>query len=112
VGDAKRIPRNKPKIAAAFGMAAECMGFRFFITDAGSNPETGPIPLEMVSAVKSAITIPYVAAGGIKTAEQARAVIKAGADIIQVGTAFEKESSVAKIKDMVKAVREGAKSRS
>lgn len=111
VGDAKRIPRNKPKIAAAFAMAAEYMGFRFFITDAGSNPETGPIPLEMVSAVRSAITIPYIAAGGIKTPEQAKAVIKAGADIIQVGTAFETESSITKIKEMVKAVREGAKSR-
>lgn len=111
VGDAKRIPRNKPKIAAAFGMAAECMGFRFFITDAGSNPELGHIPLEMVRAVKSCITIPYIAAGGIRTPDEARAVIKAGADIIQVGTAFEREGSVQKIKDMVKAVREGAKSR-
>ncbi|MFN7991753.1 MAG: geranylgeranylglyceryl/heptaprenylglyceryl phosphate synthase [Candidatus Micrarchaeia archaeon] len=111
VGDAKRIPRNKPKIAAAFAMAAECMGFRFFITDAGSNPEEGHIPLEMVRAVKSSIHIPYIAAGGIRTSDQAKAVIKAGADIIQVGTAFEKENSVSKIKDMVKAVREGARSR-
>lgn len=111
VGDAKRIPRNKPKIAAAFAMAAEYMGFRFFITDAGSNPEDGHIPLDMVSAVKSCITIPYIAAGGIRTAEQAKSVIKAGADIVQVGTAFEKENSVAKIKEMVKAVREGARGR-
>jgi len=111
VGDAKRIPRSKPKIAAAFAMAAEYMGFRFFITDAGSNPAEGHVPLEMVSAVRSAITIPYIAAGGIRTPEQAKNVIKAGADIIQVGTAFEKEGSVARIKEMVKAVREGAKGR-
>ena len=111
VGDAKKIPRNKPKIAAAFGMAAECMGFRFFITDAGSNPENGHIPLDMVKAVRSSISIPYIAAGGIRTPGQAKDVIKAGADIIQVGTAFEKENSVSKIKDMVKAVREGAKAR-
>jgi phosphoglycerol geranylgeranyltransferase len=111
VGDAKRIPRNKPKIAAAFAMAAECMGFRFFITDAGSNPEDGHIPLEMVRAVKSSITIPYIAAGGIRSPEEAKAVVEAGADIIQVGTAFEKENSVQKIKDMVKAVRDGARSR-
>lgn len=108
VGDAKRIPRDKPKIAAAFGMAAECMGFRFFITDAGSNPKEGHIPLEMVKAVKSCISIPYIAAGGIRTPDEARAVMKAGADIIQVGTAFEKEGSTEKIKAMVKAVREGA----
>jgi phosphoglycerol geranylgeranyltransferase len=111
VGDAKRIPRDKPKIAAAFGMAAEYMGFRFFITDAGSNPAEGHIPLEMVKAVKSSITIPYIAAGGIRTPDEAKAVIRAGADIIQVGTAFEKDGSAEKIKAMVKAVREGAKSR-
>ncbi len=111
VGDAKRIPRNKPKIAAAFGLAAQYMGFRFFITDAGSNPAEGHIPLEMVSAVRSAITIPYIAAGGIRTPDEAKSVIKAGADIIQVGTAFERGGSVEKIRDMVKAVREGAKSR-
>jgi phosphoglycerol geranylgeranyltransferase len=111
VGDAKRIPRNKPKIAAAFGMAAECMGFRFFITDAGSNPAEGHIPIEMVKAVKSSITIPYIVAGGVKTPDEARAVMKAGADIIQVGTTFEREGSTEKIRAMVKAVREGAKSR-
>ncbi len=111
VGDAKRLPRSKPKIAAAFAMAAEYMGFRFFVTDAGSNPAEGHVPLEMISAVRSVTTIPYIVAGGIKTPDQARAVIKAGADIIQVGTAFEREGSVSKIKDMVKAVREGAKAR-
>jgi len=111
VGDAKRIPRDKPKLAAAFGMAAEYMGFRFFITDAGSNPKEGHVPLEMVKAVKSSITIPYIVAGGIRTAEEARNVIRSGADIIQVGTAFEKDGSADKIKAMVKAVREGARSR-
>lgn len=111
VGDAKHIPRSKPKLAAAYAMAAEYMGFRFVITDAGSNPETGHIPLDMVKAVGSVTTVPYVVAGGIKTPAEAKSVMKAGADIIQVGTAFEKESSVSKIKDMVKAVREGAKSR-
>ncbi len=111
VGDAKRIPRDKPKLAAAFGMAAEYMGFRFYITDAGSNPKEGHIPLEMVRAVKSSISIPYVVAGGIRTPDEAKSVIKAGADIIQVGTAFERDGSAEKIKAMVKAVREGAKSR-
>lgn len=111
VGDAKEIPRTRPQIAAAFAMAAQYMGFRFFITDAGSNPETGHVPLEMIKAVSSVTTIPYVAAGGIRTPEQAKSVIKAGADIIQVGTAFEEKGSVDRIKEMVKAVREGAKSR-
>ena len=111
VGDANKIPRDKPMLAAALAMGAEYMGFRMIITDAGSNPKDGHIPLEMVAAVSKFISVPYVVAGGIKTPEQARNVIAAGADAIQVGTAFEKGSSVDKIKQMVNAVREGAKGR-
>ncbi len=111
VGDAKHIPRNRPKLASAFAMAAEYMGFRFLLTDAGSNPENGHIPLEMVKAVSSVIDIPYIVGGGVRTPEEAKAVIKAGADIIQVGTAFEKGGSVERIKGMVEAVREGGESR-
>lgn len=109
VGDAKKIPRNKPKLAAAYAMAAQYMGFRFFISDAGSAPAEGHIPLEMIKTVRSSIDIPYIVAGGVRTPEQAKSVMKAGADIIQVGTAFEHENAVAKVKEMVKAVREGAK---
>jgi phosphoglycerol geranylgeranyltransferase len=111
VGDAKLIPRDKPKIAAAYGLAAQSMGFRFLITDAGSNPNNGHIPLEMVKAVSSTIDIPYIVAGGVRTPAEAKNVMKAGADIIQVGTAFEKEGSIDKIKKMIDAVRAGASSR-
>jgi len=111
VGDARLIPREKPKLAAAYALAAEYMGFRFVLTDAGSNPKEGHIPLEMIKAVGSAVTVPYIAAGGIRTPDEAKAVIKAGADIIQVGTALEKSSRVEKIKNMVKAVRSAAKER-
>lgn len=111
VGEVELIPREKPKLAAAYGMAAELMGFRIFITDAGSNPKTGHIPLEMVSAVREAISIPYVVAGGVRTPEEAKRIIKAGADAVQVGTAFEKYGDKERIAKMVKAIREGAKLR-
>jgi len=111
VGDAKLVPRSKPKLAAAMALAAQYMGFRFVITDAGSAPEEGHIPLEMVKAVSSVLDVPYIAAGGIRTPEEAKNVIKAGADIIQVGTAFENGGGIDKIKSMVSAVREGAKDR-
>lgn len=111
VGDSRLIPRDKPKLAAAYGLAAQYLGFRFLITDTGSNPKEGHVPLEMIKAVSSTIDIPYVVAGGIRKPEEAKAVVKAGADIIQVGTALEEGSQVEKISRMVKAVREGAKSR-
>lgn len=111
VGDAKLIPRDKPMLAACYAMAAQYMGFRFLITDAGSNPKDGHIPLEMIRAVSGFIDIPYIVAGGVRTPDEAKSVISAGADIIQVGTAFEKSGSVDKIRAMVKAVREGAEKR-
>jgi len=109
VGDANQIPRAKPQLAAATALAAQYMGFKFVITDAGSNPKEGHIPLEMVSAVSSVLDVPYIVAGGIRTPEEAKAVVKAGADIVQVGTSFEKNGGVDAVKKFVKAVREGKK---
>ena len=109
VGDVQAVPRAKPKIAAAYALAAQYMGFRFLLTDAGSNPAEGHIPLEMVKAVSSAVEIPYIAGGGIRTPAEAKNVVRAGADIIQVGTSFEKRGGVDAVKEFVKAVREGAK---
>ena len=106
VGDANLIPRSKPKVAAALALAGQYMGFRHIITDAGSAPKDGHIPLDMVKAVSSAIDVPYIVAGGIRTPEEAKKIVKAGGDIVQVGTAFEKGASV---KEFVKAVREGRK---
>ena len=111
VGDADLMPRDRPKLTAALALGAQYMGFRFVITDAGSNPSTGHIPLEMVKAVSSVLSVPYIVGGGVRTPEQAKAVIKAGASIIQVGTAFESNGAVNKVKEMVAAVREGAKLR-
>jgi len=114
VGDVNLVPRNKPQIAAALALSAQLSGKRFVITDAGSNPSTGHIPLEMVSAIAKAVDIPYIVAGGVKTPEQAKSIIKAGADAIQVGTAFESAGEAElkkKVAAMVKACREGAKER-
>lgn len=109
IGDVQLVPRAKPKIAAAYALAAQYMGFRFVLTDAGSAPATGHIPLEMVKAVSSLIEVPYIVAGGIRTPAEAKDVVKAGADIVQVGTAFEKKGGVDAVKEFVKSVREGGK---
>ena len=88
VGDANAVPRIKPKIAAALAMAGQFSGHRIIFTDAGS-AAFAPVPVEMVTAVRKSIDVPYLVAGGIKTAQQASEIITAGADRIQVGTAAE-----------------------
>jgi phosphoglycerol geranylgeranyltransferase len=106
VGDANKVPRGKPNIAASLALAGEYGGNRFIVTDVGSASELGPVPLEMVRAVRKAISVPYIVAGGIKTKQQAEEIIKAGADAIHVGTAAQDARNVGKtIKGFVKAVK-------
>ncbi|VVC01010.1 Geranylgeranylglyceryl phosphate synthase [uncultured archaeon] len=110
VGDAKLVPRDRPQIAAAMAMAAELSGFRLILTDSGSNPATGHMPLEMVSAVAKSISVPYIVGGGVRTPKEAGAVIAAGAGAVQVGTALESGGNLkTRVSDMVKAIREAGK---
>ncbi|MBN2518697.1 MAG: geranylgeranylglyceryl/heptaprenylglyceryl phosphate synthase [Candidatus Altiarchaeota archaeon] len=113
IGDTNTIPLKKPHLAAAIALAARYMGFRFFFTDAGSAPPE-PVPPEMVAAVRKAIgdEMFYIDAGGIRSEAHVRAVIKAGADAVQVGTAIESARDVKeKVQKLVRAVKEEGKSR-
>lgn len=114
VGDANIVPREKPKIAGALAMAGEFLGNRIIITDTGSNPGlqgAGPVPKEMIRAVRSVTTVPYAVAGGILTEKDIREVFSSGADIAQVGTAFEDPSKAYKTASLFSKVakEEGAK---
>jgi phosphoglycerol geranylgeranyltransferase len=109
VGDANLVPREKPKIAAALALAGECLGNRFILTDAGSNPQlqnSGPIPPEIIRAVKKVITVPYIVAGGVSTTKELSAAYRNGADIIQVGTAFEKGGTYKKARVFAQVTKE------
>lgn len=99
VGDANLVPREKSKVAQALALAGEFLGNRFIITDVGSNPQLqgfGPVPPAMIKAVKEAISVPYIVAGGIRTVDDLRITIKSGADIVQIGTAIEQSGSARK----------------
>ena len=110
VGDVNLVPRDKPSIAAALALSAEMTGSRIVITDAGSNPRTGHIPLEMITAVSRVLSVPYIAAGGIRTPKEASSVISAGAGAIQVGTALEAGGDLKKkVSEIAQAVHEAGK---
>ncbi len=113
VSNANIIPRDRYDLAAATALAGEYMGAHFVITDSGSGAPS-PAPLKLISAVKSQLTIPYIYAGGCRTPKQARDIIKAGADAIQIGTAFEinngnKKRVARKVTAMVKAIKDAGK---
>jgi putative glycerol-1-phosphate prenyltransferase len=89
------IPRLKDDIAICTAMAGEMLGLRLIYMDAGSGAEM-PVPPSMISKVKENITLPLIIGGGIRTPEQALASCKAGADVIVVGNAIEKDYSCLK----------------
>jgi heptaprenylglyceryl phosphate synthase len=69
--------------------------------DAGSGAQQA-ITEQMISAVSQNITVPLIVGGGITTAEKAYLNCKAGADIIVIGNAIEKD--IALIKEMSAAI--------
>lgn len=93
VGDARLVPRSEPKFAVALALAGEMMGARYILMDAGSASALGPIPTNMISAVKRAISVPLIIGGGITKPAEAKEIAKAGADAIQVGTIFQSAKS-------------------
>ncbi|MEM4633946.1 MAG: geranylgeranylglyceryl/heptaprenylglyceryl phosphate synthase [Candidatus Anstonellaceae archaeon] len=112
VGDVNLVPRDKPHIAASLALAAELSGSRFVLTDCGSNPKEGHIPLQMISAVAKTISVPYIVGGGIRTPSEAAAVISAGASAVQVGTALERGGDVGKkVRQLADAVHQAGKKR-
>lgn len=82
------IPSDKSDIAMCTALAGEMLGLSLIYMDAGSGAESC-IPLQMIELVSKSIQVPLIIGGGITTAEQAKAVVNAGADVIVVGNVTE-----------------------
>ncbi len=87
------IPHDKSEIAACTAMAGEMLGFKLIYLDGGSGA-VNPVSALMIKNVKRSIAVPLIVGGGIKTIEQAESAVNAGADIIVVGNAIEKDPNL------------------
>ena len=87
------IPNDRDDIAVCAAMAGEMMGLKMLYMDAGSGAKIS-ITESMIEAVNQSVSIPIIAGGGITTPEKAAAICKAGADVIVVGNAIEKDPVV------------------
>jgi len=101
ISNASPIPADKNEIALCTAMAGEMLGMKLIYMDAGSGAKH-PIREEMIASVAKSIEIPLVIGGGIRDPEKAYRNCKAGADVIVVGNAIEKDASL--IKEMADAV--------
>ena len=97
------IPSNKEDIAVCTAMAGEMLGMKLIYMDAGSGAKN-PISTTMIESVSGAINIPLIIGGGIRTPEKAYENAKAGADVIVIGNAFEKDPEL--VVDISAAIKE------
>ncbi|KAF6245943.1 geranylgeranylglyceryl/heptaprenylglyceryl phosphate synthase [Nitrosopumilus sp. b2] len=104
VGSARGIPFEKPKIAAAYALAAQFLGMRFVYLEAGSGAKSSVTP-EMVKTVRHTFNGFLIVGGGIKDVKTAQNLVKAGADALVIGTFLEKGGSLKKLQEIAKAIQ-------
>jgi phosphoglycerol geranylgeranyltransferase len=93
ISNATPIPADKNEIAMCTAMAGEMLGMKLIYMDAGSGAKRA-ITESMIEKVAGSIEVPLIIGGGITNPEKAYLNCKAGADIIVVGNAIEKDESL------------------
>jgi len=101
ISNATPIPSDKNEIAMCTAMAGEMLGMKLIYMDSGSGARR-PITESMIESVARNIEAPLIIGGGITEPEKAYRNCKAGADVIVVGNAIEKDASL--IKEMAAAI--------
>jgi len=96
------LPADKPDVAACTAMAGEMLGLKTIYLDAGSGAGQ-PVSVEMIRAVRKAVSLPIIVGGGIRTPEAAANACQAGADIVVVGNAIEEQPTL--IRSIADAIR-------
>ena len=83
------IPEDKYSLAASTAMAGEMLGLQCIYMDAGSGADKEITP-KMIASVRKVVKVPLIVGGGINTAQKAFNALNAGADMIVIGNALEK----------------------
>jgi len=95
VSDTNPIPYNNKDIAATTALAGEYLGLKITYIDGGSGAQKC-ISDDMIMATREKINGPLIIGGGIRSVESAEKVYRAGADLIIVGNAAEKNKTLIK----------------
>lgn len=98
ISNTQPIPSGKNDIATATAIAGEMIGNKLIYLEGGSGASV-PIKSELISEVKSNISVPLIVGGGVKSREEITGAFKAGADVVVIGTAFEKNAK--KLKELL-----------
>jgi phosphoglycerol geranylgeranyltransferase len=101
ISNATPVPSDKNEIAMCTAMAGEMLGMQLIYMDAGSGAKK-PITEQMIATVAKHIDVPLIVGGGIIDAEKAYNNCAAGADVIVIGNAIEKDPTL--ISEMAAAI--------
>jgi len=88
VSKTKPISQDDISLIVNTALAAQLMGNKLIYLEAGSGA-LDPVSPDIIKAVKEVVSIPMIVGGGIRTRQQQRMALDAGADLLVVGTAFE-----------------------
>lgn len=88
ISETSPISQDEVERIVDTALAGQYSGKELIYLEAGSGAKF-PVSEEVISAVKSAIKVPLIVGGGIRSQEQLKRAYWAGADIVVVGTAFE-----------------------
>lgn len=100
MSNTKPIPADKVDIATATAIAGEMLGLKYIYLEAGSGAKNS-INENIIKSVKINTDIPLIVGGGIKTVNDVKNAINAGADIIVIGSAVEQNKEL--LPDLVNA---------
>ncbi|PHS67744.1 MAG: geranylgeranylglyceryl/heptaprenylglyceryl phosphate synthase [Flavobacterium sp.] len=89
VSKTKPISQKNSQEIIDTAIAGELLGSKMIYLEAGSGAKI-PIHPEIISAVKKELKIPLIVGGGIKTEKQKQDAYQAGADLVVMGTVYEK----------------------
>ena len=103
VSQTRPLPADKPELVFAHVRAASMIGMAATYLDAGSGART-PVSASLVEAARSATTGLLLVGGGIVDEHGVRAARDAGADVVVVGTAFERDTARA-VRSLAMAAR-------
>ena len=106
MSNTKPIPRDKPDIALAHALAAEVMGMKLLYLDAGSGARDS-VSEDMLRTISRSCSLPMIVGGGIRTPEEARRKVEAGASFVVTGTITELNNHRSFIREFAEAVHAG-----
>jgi len=92
VSNTRPMCQNNFDLIVDTALAGEYLGKKIIYLEAGSGATEAVAP-SIIKRVKNTLSVPLIVGGGIRTKDQLEQAYNAGADLVVIGTAFEKDES-------------------